>query len=238
MGTKRNLFVTLAITGVTAAATLFPGQSSAGVLPGPKPLVLAANASSMNVFSSHTGSSRSLAMATSGKHWAAGSSHNTDIGSIRAGSNHSDWTRIPRLPHGGRASITNVSLGVYGKLANDKPSRFNRENALVVMHTNDNWPSSRRSLGRQFKSQLTEWSDLKTEWTKPDDSDLQAQWKPAYKPKSKYRTVSEFCSQDISQEFSSKKGCTRYSQSIHSVLRIMDNFINWMKGLWGHDGRA
>lgn len=238
MGTKNNLFVTLAIASVTAVTTLISSQSGAGVLSGPKPMVLAANAPSSHAFASYTEVPRSLAPAKTNTHWAAGSAIDSDIGHMRAGSNQSNWTYVPRHPLSSRrARAGTVTLGEYKKFQEMGRTSFDRETALVVMHTDDSWQQSGKIFGRQFRSELTAWSGLKTGWTEPQASEVQTEWRPVRKPGSKYRTVSEFCSHDISKEFGSEKGCTRYSQSIASVLQVMDNFINWIKDLWWDDRR-
>ncbi|MBT5047315.1 MAG: hypothetical protein HOM58_02345 [Rhodospirillaceae bacterium] len=235
MGTKQNVFVKFAIAGLTAAATAIPGQAGASVLPGPKPPVVIASASKINKLPGRTVPAITTARTTPEIYWATKGPLDSGIGKINAGSSQANWGYVPKPSRSVAGSnVSAFALSFY----NDNTVSFNRDTAVVVMDRKNNWWTSNSNFGGQFKAQVTEWSTFSTDWTASSDTQGESEWRPNYKSPSQYKTVSEFCPLDISKEFNTAKGCGRYSNSLLSVLRVMDNFLNWVKSLWGGGSQA
>lgn len=235
MGTKRNFFVTITVAGLSALTALTSSQLGASPLLGLKPAAIAPSSSKLSSFPSNTGSTTSLPKMTAGSSWTLNRSVGIGMGETRAGSSQADWTFVPPSPRPSeRPGVNTLSLGAVSSGI----AAFNRDMAVVVMDTDDGWRTSNNIFGSQFRSQLTDQSTFRTDWTGSRDTDSNNEWSPTYRPQSNYRTVSEFCSTDISKESGSSTDCRNYSGPILSILRVMDGFIGWIKSFWGDGGRS
>lgn len=229
MGTRQNWFTAITVAGMTAMSVVLSGPSAASIMPGPTSPVLNA-AASLDIFAGHSGQTLSLAKTASGSASPARGALEIGLRRIGVGYHQQNWTSLPEST--GRTGVSSLSLGVFSSLQTESGVSFNGDTAVVLMESDKRRSASNSIIGSSFKAHPAEWSTFRTEWKTPENSESNSEWNPSQRPTGKYRTVSEFCPLDISKEFDSRKGCSRYSESIQSILRVMNNFMNWFKSLW------
>ena len=235
MGMKRTTFGGSIIAGISAVTALASGHSSANPIFPPKPPIVHIETFDFDSASIKSEPTATLNNVLAGSDWAPQGSIPKSVERIHSGSGQANWSRLTNSSRSSRgATASPYGMGLFRNMR----SSFNRDTAVVLMDIDRGWRSSARISGRQFSSPATNWSTFRTEWKAPSYTHSNAEWKPSHQQRSRYRTVSEFCSTDISVEVKYPNSCVHYSGPILSILRAVNIVMNWVKSMLGDDSAA